>query len=120
MNNYNQKYKTISEVAHILNLVKINGKPNTHTIRYWEKEFKVIKPKILNSRRYYNSEDIKILKNIKFLLKDKGMTIKGVKNQINLDKTLVDEKNNSNIKDLTNIKHKLIRISKLIKKLKNN
>ena len=48
------------------------------------------------------------------------MTIKGVKNQINLDKTLVDEKNNSNIKDLTNIKQKLTRISKLIKKLKNN
>ena len=38
-------YKSIGEVAKILNLVnKKTGKLNTHTIRFWEIEFKQIKP----------------------------------------------------------------------------
>ena len=48
------------------------------------------------------------------------MTLKGVKNQINLDKTLVDENNNSNINNSDKIKLKLKKISKLIKELKKN
>ena len=53
-----------------------------HTLRFWEKEFKQIKPKIFaGKRRYYDIRTIEVLK-IKFLLKDKGMTIKGVKNQL--------------------------------------
>ena len=50
-------YKTISEVAEILNLVNSkNGSLSTHTLRYWEKEFKQIKPKILaGNRRYYDA-----------------------------------------------------------------
>ena len=49
-------YKTIGEVAKDLNLINPKtGKLNTHTIRFWEKEFKQIKPKILTgNRRYYN------------------------------------------------------------------
>ena len=62
MNNNNQKYKTIGEVAIILDLKKNDGKPNTHTLRFWEKQFKIVRPKIFNSRRYYNIETIKILK----------------------------------------------------------
>ena len=47
-------YKSIGEVARILNLVnKKNGSLNTHTIRFWEKEFKIIKPRILAGRRRY-------------------------------------------------------------------
>tara|TARA_B100000886_G_C20031360_1_gene329973 strand:+ start:80 stop:442 length:363 start_codon:yes stop_codon:yes gene_type:complete len=118
VNENNQKYKTIGEVANILNLKKKDGKPNTHTIRFWEKQFTFVKPKIFNSRRYYNIETIEILKKIKFLLKEKGMTLKGVKNQINLDKTLVDENNISNINKSVKIKLKLKKISKLIKQLK--
>ena len=114
----NSKYKTIGEVAIILELKNNDGKPNTHTIRFWEKEFKIIKPKIFNSRRYYSPESIKILKNIKFLLKEKGMTIKGVKNQINLKKVLVDEKDNINIKNSLEIKTKVKKISMLIKELR--
>ena len=51
-------YKSIGEVAKILGLVnKKKGTLNTHTIRFWEKEFKQIKPKILNgNRRYYNND----------------------------------------------------------------
>ncbi len=120
MNNNNQKYKTIGEVAIILDLKKNDGKPNTHTLRFWEKQFKIVRPKIFNSRRYYNFETIRILKKIKFLLKEKGMTIEGAKNQINSEKTLVDENNISNINNSEKIKFKLKKISKLIKELKKN
>ena len=45
----NSKYKTIGEVAKILNLVnQSNGSLSTHTIRFWEKEFKQIKPNIFS------------------------------------------------------------------------
>ena len=75
------KFKNISEVSKILQLTDpINEKPLNHVLRYWEKEFKEIKPKMINKRRYYSSKQIKIIKMIKFLLKNKGMTIKGVKN----------------------------------------
>ena len=120
MNNNNQKYKTIGEVAIILDLKKKDGKPNPHTLRFWEKQFKIVRPKVFNSRRYYNIETIKILKKIKFLLKEKGMTIEGAKNQINSEKTLVDENNISNINNPEKIKFKLKKISKLIKELKKN
>ena len=47
-------YKTIGEVTRDLNLINPkNGKLNTHTIRFWEKEFKQIKPKIFSGRRRY-------------------------------------------------------------------
>ena len=74
-------YKSIGEVARILNLVnKKNGSLNTHTIRFWEKEFKNVKPRILaGRRRYYDNSTIETLKKIKFLLKNQGMTIKGAK-----------------------------------------
>ena len=82
-------YKTIGEVAKILDLVDKNrGSLSTHTIRFWEKEFNQIKPKIFSGkRRYYDNEDIKLIKLIKYLLKEKGMTIKGVKNFLKNDKT---------------------------------
>ena len=81
MNKNYTAYKTIGEVAEILGLVnKRNGNINTHTIRYWEKEFKQIKPKIFSGkRRYYDEKNIELLKKIHFLLKSEGLTIKGVK-----------------------------------------
>ena len=53
-------YKTISEVTRILNLVnKKTGSLNTHTLRFWEKQFKQVKPKILaGKRRYYDNKSI--------------------------------------------------------------
>jgi len=114
-------YKTIGEVAKILGLVnKEKGTLNTHTIRFWEKEFKQVKPKTLNGkRRYYNNDTIEILKKIKYLLKDKGMTINGVKKVLNSNKTLkLDEFSNNSINADNNIKNKIKNISNLIKKLK--
>jgi DNA-binding transcriptional MerR regulator len=109
-------------VAKILNLVnKKKGILNTHTIRFWEKEFKQIKPRILNgNRRYYNNETIQVLKKVKYLLKDQGMTINGVKKLLNSNKSLkLDEFEKNSISSTHNIKNKLIKISNLIKKIKN-
>ena len=121
INKDNNAYKSIGEVAKILDLVnKKKGTLNTHTIRYWEKEFKQIKPKILNgNRRYYNNDTIEVLKKVKYLLKDQGMTIKGVKKVLNTDKSLkLDELPNNSINGDYNIKKKLLKISNLIKQIK--
>jgi DNA-binding transcriptional MerR regulator len=122
MNKDENAYKTIGEVAKLLNLVnKKNGCLNTHTIRFWEKKFKQIKPKILTgNRRYYDSSSIELLKKIKYLLKEKGMTINGVKKLINSNKSLeLDEFSNNFISSNNiKIKNKLKYISNLAKQLK--
>jgi len=123
MNKTDNAYKSIGEVAKILNLInKKNGNLNTHTIRFWEKEFKQIKPKILTGkRRYYDKTSIDILKKIKYLLKDQGMTIIGVKKLLNNKKSFkLDEFSNNSISvDNIKIKNKLKNISNLIKQIKN-
>ena len=114
-------YKTIGEVAKILNL-KTNKKGDlpTHIIRFWETQFKQIKPKILNSnRRYYDVKSINILKKVKFLLKEQGMTINGVKKILNGEDSLeLDEMANNSIK-ADDLRNKLVKISKIVKNLKN-
>tara|TARA_B100000767_G_C19376300_1_gene374028 strand:+ start:77 stop:457 length:381 start_codon:yes stop_codon:yes gene_type:complete len=115
-------YKSIGEVAKILGLVnKKKGTLNTHTIRFWEKEFRQIKPIILSgNRRYYNNETIDVLKNVKYLLKDQGMTINGVKKLLNSGKSLkLDEFSKNSISfSNSNIKNKLKKIINLIKDIK--
>ena len=120
MNENHKIYKSIGEVAKLLNLVnKKTGKLSTHTLRFWEKEFKQINPKIFSGkRRYYDDKTILILKKIQFLLKEKGMTIKGVKKLLNSNETGIDEINNLSIK-AKNIKNRLEKISNLLRKLKN-
>tara|TARA_B100000886_G_scaffold182609_1_gene125271 strand:- start:494 stop:859 length:366 start_codon:yes stop_codon:yes gene_type:complete len=117
----NKTYKSIGEVAKILNLVnEKTGKLSTHTIRFWEKEFKEIKPFIFaGKRRYYDEKTIEILKKIQYLLKNKGMTIKGVKKLLKIKDSQLDE---ANIKTINKkiIKTKLDKISNLIKYIKNN
>ena len=121
MSSNNKTYKTIGEVAKILNLIdKKSGKLSTHTIRFWEKQFKQIKPKILNSnRRYYDEKTINLLKKVKFLLKEQGMTINGVKKILNNEASLeLDEIADKSIRT-ENLKKKLLNISNKLKKLKN-
>ena len=78
------KLTNISELSKLLNLVNPKTKkPLNHVIRYWEKEFKIIKPKKINNRRYYSIKQVEIIKMIKYLLRNKGMTISGVKSLIN-------------------------------------
>ena len=114
------KYKTIGEVAKILNLYnKRNGSLSTHTLRFWEKKFKQIKPKIFyGNRRYYDENSINILKRIKYLLKDKGMTLNGVKKVLNSDNSDVDELYNTSIKQKKIIKSKVLKLKKIISDFK--
>ena len=118
----NSKYKTIGEVAKILRLYnKKNGSLSTHTIRFWEKEFKQIKPKIFSgNRRYYDDNLINTLKRIQFLLKDKGMTLIGVKKVLNSENSDIDELYNTTIKQKDIIKSKLKNIKKIITNIKDN
>ena len=121
INKSNNAYKSIGEVAKILDLInKKRGTLKTHTIRFWEKEFKQIKPKILKgNRRYYNNDTIEVLKKVKYLLKDQGMTIIGAKKVLNSDKSLkLDELPKNSINADYNIKNKLKKISNIIKQIK--
>jgi len=121
MDKSDNAYKTIGEVAKILNFKKNKkGVLPTHIIRFWETQFKQIKPKILNSnRRYYDEKSIDLLKKVKFLLKEQGMTINGVKKILNRDQSLeLDEMANKSIK-AGNLRNKLVKISKIVKNLKD-
>ena len=121
MDKSDSAYKTIGEVAKILNLKSNNkGILPTHVIRFWETQFKQIKPKILNSnRRYYDEKTINLLKKVKFLLKDQGMTINGVKKILNNEASLrLDEFADKSIRT-ENLKIKLLKISNKLKELKN-
>ena len=125
MEKKSEAYKTIGEVAEIVGLIdKKRGTLSTHTIRFWEKEFSQIKPKILaGKRRYYNNKEIRKIKLIKYLLKEKGMTIKGVKAVLNnpksltLDDTTIYSVSNQSLTK-EKIKDKIKKISKIIDELK--
>ncbi len=120
MDKLDNAYKTIGEVAKILKL-KSNDKGilPTYIIRFWETQFKQIKPMKLNSnRRYYDEKTINLLKKVKFLLKDQGMTINGVKKILNNEDSLkLDEIADKSIR-AENLKNKLLKISKKLKELK--
>ena len=121
MSKTDQAYKTIGEVVKLLNLKnKFGQKSPTHTVRYWETIFKQIKPKKLSgNRRYYNKSDINLLMKIKFLLKDQGMTINGVKKLLKSENSNnLDEISNKSI-SAVNLKNKINYISKIVKELKN-
>ena len=93
------KLISISELSKILNLVNPSTKkPLNHVLRYWEKEFRQIKPIKINKRRYYSSLQVKTIKMIKFLLKDKGMTITGVKNLLESKINQLDDRNADSLK----------------------
>ena len=120
-------YKTIGEVTKELGLIdKKTGHLQTHTLRYWENQFKQIRPLIrAGKRRYYSKQNLQIIKLIKFLLKEKGLTTDGVKKILdNPEIQSLDDNMNLGVykPDLQNtkiIKNKVKKISKIIKELKN-
>lgn len=118
------KFLTISELSKVLNLVDpITKKPLNHILRYWEKEFNVIRPKKINNRRYYSSKQIDVIKKIKFLLKDKGLTVSGVKNILKTNINKLDDNNLNSLKDIyykDYFKKKSKFILEKIKKIKSN
>ena len=119
-----KNYLNISELSIRLNLInKKTGKPLNHILRFWEKEFSEIKPVILKgNRRYYNQKQVDKITYIKFLLRDKGLTIKGAKNILKGKKN-IDETDENNIeKDYLkiSIKNRSKNILKKIKGIKTN
>jgi DNA-binding transcriptional MerR regulator len=108
------KLINISELSRILNLTHPKTKkPLNHVLRFWEKKFKQIRPKIINNRRYYSPEQVEIMKKIKFLLKTKKMTIFGARNLLNDKINKLDDYNISSLdtnyyKNLLKTKGKII------------
>ena len=71
-----RRYFTITELAKELGL-------NHSALRFWEKEFKILKPrKNGKGDRLYTHDDVKLVRYIQFLLKTKGYTIEGAKKMI--------------------------------------
>ena len=119
-----KNYLSISELSIKLNLInKKTGKPSNHILRFWEKEFSGIRPVVLKgNRRYYDQKQVDKITYIKFLLRDKGLTIKGAKNILKGKKN-IDETDENNIeKDYLkiSIKNRSKNILKKIKGIKTN
>ena len=113
------KYKTISEVSKMLDLVDIdNKKPKNYTLRYWEKRFKEIKPTIVNKRRHYSHKQIELVKLIKFLIKDKGMNIAGVKSVLKSKINKLDDTNSNSLKAEYFKKNLNVRSKNILEKIK--
>ena len=116
-----RKLLTITELSKKLNLINSDDKkPLNHILRYWEKEIKQIRTKKIKNRRYYSPEQVETIKMIKFYVKDKGMTITGVKNLLN-ENIKLDDYNSDSLKVdyyKTNFKNKSKNILDKINKLK--
>ena len=114
----------ITELSKMLNLIDPDTKkPLNYILRYWEKEFKEIRPKRINKRRFYTIKQVEIIKMIKFLLKNKGMTISEVKNLINSNINKLDDPNYDSLKAdyyKTVLKTKSKSILEKIKKIKKH
>tara|TARA_B100001123_G_C15253903_1_gene1003879 strand:+ start:1108 stop:1494 length:387 start_codon:yes stop_codon:yes gene_type:complete len=116
-------YKTIAEVAKEIGLInKKNNKINTHTLRFWEKNFKQIKPKILSgNRRYYSDKDVNFLKSVYELLKNQRFTIEGAKKVLNAKRIKLDESLEEGIKRKNfqdSLKKRSAKIRFILKKIK--
>ena len=98
-----KRYYKIGEVAKAFNV-------NTSHIRFWEKEFDILKPKKnKKGNRLFTQEDIKNLQIIYHLVKEKGFTLEGAKAKMK-EKPKVIKDNFEIITRLENIKSELINI----------
>ena len=117
-----KKYVSISELSKKLNLVNpTTKKPLNYVLRFWEQKFRQIKPKIINKRRYYSLEQVQLIKLINFLLKNKGLTINGVKNLLNSNINKLDDYDSHSLKTdyfKKNLKEKSLKVLEKIKRLK--
>ena len=98
-----KRYYKIGEVAKAFNV-------NASLIRFWDKEFDVLKPKKNNKgNRLFTQEDIENLKMIYHLVKEKGFTLEGAKKTLKTKKKKIKEEH-SVIARLEAIKNELIQI----------
>ena len=115
-----EKYHNISELAQILNLKDPKtGKFKTHIIRFWESQIKELKAdKVINKRRYYSKNKVELIKYVKFLLTEKGLRIKGVKDLLKKKNKKLDDDLDSSV----DLEYQTIfinnKISKILEKLR--
>jgi len=102
-------YYSIGEISEILNV-------NNSLIRFWEKEFEIIKPK-KNSRgnRIFTKNDVQNISLIYHLLKEKKYTIEGAKKRLRENKKGI-EKNYEIIINLKKVRSQLVEIREELKK----
>ena len=101
---------TIGKVSEMLNIPQ-------SVLRFWETQFSQISPKKIKGRRYYDKKDLEIVENIKSLLYDQGLTIKGV-HKI-LEKNLNDNGNSNNYTTTFKISEKdFLMLSEILAELK--
>lgn len=97
-------YYSIGEVAELLDV-------NASLIRFWEKEFNILKPKKnKKGNRLFTVKDIDNLKLIYSLVKERGFTLEGAKGELKLNEAMVGS-NEDVIKILSDIKTELTKIS---------
>jgi DNA-binding transcriptional MerR regulator len=98
-------YYSISEVADMFGI-------NQSNLRFWEKEFKQLKPKRnKGNTRFYTNDDIQIIKTIKFLVEDRKLTLDGARMQLGQKKETI-EKQQELMERLRQIRIELIGIAK--------
>ena len=96
-----RKYYSISEVSELCSV-----KP--HTLRFWESEFKTLKPVTRKgNRRYYQKDDIQMIRNIQDLLYKEGLTIAGVKRKLSSGKK--DQSSNESSENILEDLEKLLK-----------
>lgn len=102
-----KRYFTIGEVSDLC-LVK------PHVLRYWEQEFPQLKPvKRRGNRRYYQRQDVIMIRQIRSLLYDQGYTIGGARQRLSGDEAKEDE---TQYKQL--IRQMITELEDLLKELK--
>jgi DNA-binding transcriptional MerR regulator len=109
---------SISELSKSLNLVdNKTNKPLNYILRFWEKEFKEIKPKKINKRRYYTQQQVELIKMIKFLLKNEGITISGVKKILSKNVNKLDDSDKHSLRTQYYKRHVKIKTKSILEKL---
>lgn len=71
----NRRYFTIGEVSRLC-LVK------DHVLRHWEKQFPMLRPRRRQGRRYYQPEDVRLVRQIRSLLQEQGYTVEGARSRL--------------------------------------
>jgi DNA-binding transcriptional MerR regulator len=99
----NKRYYSIGEVAKMFEV-------RTSVLRFWEKEFKELKPRRTQQKRLYTQDDIKLIYRIHTLLKEKSYTIEGAKKALK----------ENNTKKREEITKRLEKVRDRLEKLKQN
>lgn len=110
MRDTQKKYYKIGEVAEILDIP-------ASTLRFWEKEFTIIKPKRNASNiRYYSLDDIESIRMVYYLVKEKGLKLDAAQQQIKQNRSNVSKRHEV-VERLKEIREELRRMEEALNQL---